>query len=83
MCKGFSECFLERLTKGGLLDQQTKHGRVLKIRTIGMEALVSVAGGTLKTFKDPEQDATHYYHYFPLQLEKEKIIEYKHCKARV
>lgn len=48
-----------------------------------MEALVSVAGGTLKTFKDPEQDATHYYHYFPLQLEKEKIIEYKHCKARV
>lgn len=46
--------------------------RVLKIRTIGIEALVSVAGGTLKTFKKPEQDATHYYHYFPLQLEKEK-----------
>lgn len=37
-----------------------------------MEALVSAAGETLKAFKEPEQEATHYYHYFPLQLEKEK-----------
>lgn len=63
----------------GMVDKRRnywiKRQNILKspqIRTIGGEALISVTGETLKTFKEPEKDVTHYYHYFPLQLDKKK-----------
>lgn len=52
-----------------------------KIRTIGGEALISVTGETLKTFKEPEK-------MLPITIIIShcswirKKIEYKHCKAR-